>query len=116
MDPGFPSMEVFSNGRKTSPQLSPPSFERHSSIVASAESFAEPDFQRFPCLALALEAGQRGGGAPAVLDLVSPSRRFARYLEERGFRFQRSFVRMSLGPGVTERVDRVVAVAGPEFG
>lgn len=29
--------------------------------------FASPDFSRFPCLALALEAGKKGGTAPVVL-------------------------------------------------
>jgi 1-deoxy-D-xylulose-5-phosphate reductoisomerase len=29
--------------------------------------FASPDFSRFPCLSLALEAGKRGGTAPAAL-------------------------------------------------
>ena len=29
--------------------------------------FAEPDWQRYPCLALAIEAGRRGGTYPAVL-------------------------------------------------
>lgn len=31
-------------------------------------TFAEPDFRRFPCLALALEAARAGGGMPAVLN------------------------------------------------
>ncbi len=30
-------------------------------------TFAKPDFSRFPCLKLALEAGKRGGTAPAAL-------------------------------------------------
>lgn len=38
---------------------------------AAALTFAEPDLQRFPCLALALEAGQRGGGAPAALNAAN---------------------------------------------
>ncbi|MDY6850707.1 MAG: 1-deoxy-D-xylulose-5-phosphate reductoisomerase [Thermodesulfobacteriota bacterium] len=37
----------------------------------AALTFAEPDLQRFPCLALALEAGQRGGGAPAALNAAN---------------------------------------------
>ncbi len=34
-------------------------------------SFEEPDFERFPCLALALEAARRGGTAPAVLNAAN---------------------------------------------
>ena len=34
-------------------------------------TFSEPDLTRFPCLALALEAGRRGGGGPAVLNAAN---------------------------------------------
>lgn len=33
--------------------------------------FSEPDFRRFPCLALACEAGRLGGGYPAVLNAAN---------------------------------------------
>lgn len=36
-------------------------------VRAGSLTFAAPDFQRFPCLALALEAARAGGGMPAVL-------------------------------------------------
>jgi 1-deoxy-D-xylulose-5-phosphate reductoisomerase len=37
-------------------------------VRAGTLTFAQPDFQRFPCLALALEAARTGGGMPAVLN------------------------------------------------
>ena len=37
----------------------------------SALQFSEPDFDRFPCLALAFEAAKAGGTAPAVLNAAN---------------------------------------------
>ncbi|HVE14796.1 MAG TPA: 1-deoxy-D-xylulose-5-phosphate reductoisomerase, partial [Elusimicrobiota bacterium] len=37
-------------------------------VRAGTLTFAQPDFQRFPCLALALEAARAGGSMPAVLN------------------------------------------------
>jgi 1-deoxy-D-xylulose-5-phosphate reductoisomerase len=34
-------------------------------------TFHQPDMDRFPCLALALEAGRQGGTAPAVLNAAN---------------------------------------------
>lgn len=34
-------------------------------------TFQEPDFDRFPCLALALKAGERGGTGPAILNAAN---------------------------------------------
>lgn len=36
-------------------------------VAAASLTFAEPDIESFPCLRLAIEAGRRGGGYPAVL-------------------------------------------------
>lgn len=36
-----------------------------------ALTFDDPDLQRFPCLALALEAGRKGGTSPAVLNAAN---------------------------------------------
>ena len=33
--------------------------------------FFEPDFQRFPCLRLCIEAGKQGGTAPAVVNAAN---------------------------------------------
>jgi 1-deoxy-D-xylulose-5-phosphate reductoisomerase len=33
--------------------------------------FSEPDFDRFPCLALAFEAAKAGGTAPAILNAAN---------------------------------------------
>lgn len=38
---------------------------------AGSLTFEEPDFDRFPCLALAMEAARRGGSAPAVLNAAN---------------------------------------------
>jgi 1-deoxy-D-xylulose-5-phosphate reductoisomerase len=37
----------------------------------AALSFSEPDFQRFPCLALAFSAAKSGGLAPTVLNAAN---------------------------------------------
>jgi 1-deoxy-D-xylulose-5-phosphate reductoisomerase len=37
----------------------------------SALQFSEPDFDRFPCLALAFDAAKAGGTAPAVLNAAN---------------------------------------------
>jgi 1-deoxy-D-xylulose-5-phosphate reductoisomerase len=37
----------------------------------SALQFSEPDFDRFPCLALAFEAAKAGGTAPAILNAAN---------------------------------------------
>jgi 1-deoxy-D-xylulose-5-phosphate reductoisomerase len=37
-------------------------------VKAGTLEFRAPDFSRFPCLALAREAAQKGGGLPAVLN------------------------------------------------
>ena len=49
--------------------------ERTKSVIESLDlfateklTFAKPDFQRFQCLALAMEAARTGGGMPAVLN------------------------------------------------
>jgi 1-deoxy-D-xylulose-5-phosphate reductoisomerase len=63
--------------------------ERIDSGVASLDlfkvatlSFAEPDFERFPCLALAYQALRAGGTAPAVLNAANEVA-VAAFLDER---------------------------------
>lgn len=45
-------------------------------------TFAEPDLERFPCLAMAREACRRGGGYPTVLS-VANEEAVAAFLAER---------------------------------
>ena len=45
-------------------------------------SFAEPDMDRFPCLALAFEAIRRGGNIPCVLNAANEAA-VAAYLKDR---------------------------------
>lgn len=47
-----------------------PGVERLDLTTIGALHFAPVDFERFPCLALALEAGRRGGTYPTVLSTV----------------------------------------------
>jgi 1-deoxy-D-xylulose-5-phosphate reductoisomerase len=44
--------------------------------------FSEPDFDRFPCLALAFEAAKAGGTAPAILNAANEVA-VAAFLEQR---------------------------------
>jgi 1-deoxy-D-xylulose-5-phosphate reductoisomerase len=44
--------------------------------------FSEPDFERFPCLALAFEAAKAGGTAPAILNAANEVA-VAAFLEQR---------------------------------
>ncbi|MFH1639022.1 MAG: 1-deoxy-D-xylulose-5-phosphate reductoisomerase, partial [Chloroflexota bacterium] len=53
---------LFYPERLTNPQLSPLDF----SLVANL-SFEPPDTKTFPCLGLAVAAGEKGGTCPAVL-------------------------------------------------
>jgi 1-deoxy-D-xylulose-5-phosphate reductoisomerase len=55
----------------------PPSFASD-----MAMSFAEPDLEKFPCLALAVDACRRGGTLPAVLNAANEVAVHA-FLEER---------------------------------
>jgi 1-deoxy-D-xylulose-5-phosphate reductoisomerase len=48
----------------------------------SALQFSEPDFERFPCLALAFEAAKVGGTAPAILNAANEVA-VAAFLDER---------------------------------
>jgi 1-deoxy-D-xylulose-5-phosphate reductoisomerase len=45
-------------------------------------NFSEPDFNRFPCLALAFEAAKAGGTAPAILNAANEVA-VAAFLEQR---------------------------------
>jgi len=51
----------------TYPGRAPADWPRLDLAGVGSLTFEEPDFARFPCLELALDAGRRGGTAPAVL-------------------------------------------------
>ena len=52
----------------TWPERTDSVIERLDFFKTGSLTFAEPDFRRFPCLALAVEAVKAGGGMPAVLN------------------------------------------------
>jgi 1-deoxy-D-xylulose-5-phosphate reductoisomerase len=52
----------------TYPERLPSVVKRLDLAAAGSLTFQEPDFRRFPCLALAREAAAAGGGLPAVLN------------------------------------------------
>jgi 1-deoxy-D-xylulose-5-phosphate reductoisomerase len=65
---GMPSMSVPIQCALTYPERLPcPAAPRLDLAALGSLSFAPPDFGRYPCLALALDAGRRGGTYPAVL-------------------------------------------------
>ncbi len=75
---GLPSMHIPIQYALTYPQ-------RLSGIKSKSFSFADiarldfetPDFEQFPCLALAIEAGKTGGTAPAILNAANEKAVFA---------------------------------------
>ncbi|MBF8377208.1 1-deoxy-D-xylulose-5-phosphate reductoisomerase [Alicyclobacillus mali] len=55
----------------TYPERSPAPWPRLNLASVGALHFEEPDFDRFPCLRLAMEAGRAGGLAPCVLNAAN---------------------------------------------
>lgn len=53
------------------PERAPKAWSELSLARAAALTFEPPDFERFPCLALAYEAGRAGGTAPAALNAAN---------------------------------------------
>lgn len=68
---GVPDMKLPIQYALTFPQRWPMNGERVDFPRLESMSFFEPDLKRFPCLALAYEALQRGGTAPAVLNAAN---------------------------------------------
>jgi 1-deoxy-D-xylulose-5-phosphate reductoisomerase len=64
---GAPDMRLPIQYALNYPERLPNSFHRLDWQQLQALTFRQPDFERFPCLALAFEAGKQGGTAPAVL-------------------------------------------------
>lgn len=65
---GLPNMRLPIQCALTYPERLPcPAVPRLDLAALGSLQFAAPDFGRYPCLALAMEAGRRGGTYPAVL-------------------------------------------------
>jgi len=64
---GPPDMRLPIQYALTFPQREPAEWPRLNLADIGTLTFETPDFTRFPCLELAVEAGRRGGTAPAVL-------------------------------------------------
>lgn len=65
---GVPDMKLPIQYGMTYPQRGERVIEPLDLVKAGTLEFRAPDFSRFPCLALAREAAQKGGGLPAVLN------------------------------------------------
>ncbi|MEW5721657.1 MAG: 1-deoxy-D-xylulose-5-phosphate reductoisomerase [Thermodesulfobacteriota bacterium] len=68
---GAPDMRLPIAYALSFPERLPLDFGRLDLPSSQALTFAEPDPVRFPCLALALEAGRRGGICPAALNAAN---------------------------------------------
>ncbi len=64
---GLPNMRLPIQCALTYPERLPCAVPRLDLAALGSLQFAPPDFGRYPCLALAMEAGRRGGTYPAVL-------------------------------------------------
>lgn len=65
---GVPDMKLPIQYGMTFPERAGRVIEPLDLVKAGALEFRAPDFSRFPCLGLAREAAQKGGGMPAVLN------------------------------------------------
>lgn len=65
---GVPDMKLPIQYGMTFPERAGRVIEPLDLVKAGTLEFRAPDFSRFPCLALAREAAQKGGGMPAVLN------------------------------------------------
>nr|MBO2483523.1 1-deoxy-D-xylulose-5-phosphate reductoisomerase [Bacillota bacterium] len=68
---GTPDMRLPIQYALCYPDRVPRVWSELSLAAAGALTFEEPDFERFPCLGLAYEAGRAGGTAPAVLNAAN---------------------------------------------
>ncbi len=64
---GLPNMRLPIQCALTYPERLPCAVPRLDLAALGSLQFAPPDFARYPCLSLAMEAGRRGGTYPAVL-------------------------------------------------
>jgi 1-deoxy-D-xylulose-5-phosphate reductoisomerase len=68
---GLPDMELPIQYALTYPERQPMGGKRLSLPEIGRLEFYEPDYKRFPCLKLCLEAGEIGGTAPAVVNAAN---------------------------------------------
>jgi len=68
---GMPNMKVPIQYALTYPRRRPADWERLDLIAIGTLTFEPPDREKFPCIALAYEALERGGTAPAALNLAN---------------------------------------------
>ena len=68
---GLPSMKLPIAYALNYPDRQPVSMPQLDLVEQSELTFYEPDPDAFPCLALACEAGKRGGGAPIVVNAAN---------------------------------------------
>src|SRR5690606_26043194 len=67
------------------PDRPPVAWKRLSLLDVASLTFEPPDFERFPCLALAYRAGREGGTAPAALNAANEVAVEAFLMERIGF-------------------------------
>jgi 1-deoxy-D-xylulose-5-phosphate reductoisomerase len=68
---GVPDMELPIQYALSSPERLPMTGKRLKLSEIQTLSFFEPDYHRFPCLRLCLQAGQEGGAAPVVANAAN---------------------------------------------
>lgn len=68
---GLPDMRLPIQYALGWPQRIPNNYQRMDLPLIGSLAFAQPDFQRFPCLGLAFDALRRGGTAPAILNAAN---------------------------------------------
>lgn len=68
---GLPDMRLPIQYALGWPKRIPNDYQRMNLPLLSSLTFAEPDFQRFPCLQLAFDVLRRGGTAPAILNAAN---------------------------------------------
>ncbi|MBN1308363.1 MAG: 1-deoxy-D-xylulose-5-phosphate reductoisomerase, partial [Chitinispirillaceae bacterium] len=68
---GCPDMELPIQYALAFPERLPLPGRRLSLPEIGALEFFEPDYNRFPCLKLCIDAGKRGGGAPAIVNAAN---------------------------------------------
>lgn len=79
---GAPDMRIPIQVALTWPERIPLNTPRIDLATLGSLSFFAPDFEKFPCLALAFEAGKCGGVAPAMLNAANEIA-VAKFLEEK---------------------------------
>lgn len=79
---GVPDMKIPIQYALTYPDRKPSGWPRLDLVQVAELTFEPPDLEKFPCIGLAYEALQRGGSAPAVLNMANDLA-VAAFLEDR---------------------------------